>query len=97
MALALAACAALSFAVGDATGFLTPGAEAAFTLSWMVGWGLLAWATIVAAVVAVHLLRGVASRRGLATIDTVLVGGTVAVIVVVICTHPVVGSGAGVG
>lgn len=97
VALALAACAALSFAVGDATGFLTPSAEAVFTLSWMVGWGLLAWATIVAGVASVHLLHGVASRRRLALIDAVLVVATVGVIVVVIRTHPLVGSGAGVG
>ena len=97
VALALAGCSALSFAVGDAVGFVSPSAEAVFTFSWLVGWMLLAWATIVGGAVAIHLIRAVASRRRPARVEIVLIVATAAVIAGVILTHPLAGSGAGVG
>lgn len=97
VALALAGCAALTFAVGDAVGFLSPGAEAVATLSWLVGWMLLAWATFVGGAVLVHLVRAVALRRRPALVEVVLVLATAAVIAGVIVTYPPAGSGSGVG
>jgi hypothetical protein len=93
----LAGCAALSFAVGDAIGFVTRRAEAVSTLSWLVGWVFLAWATIVGGAVAVHVIRAVALRRRPTLVQTVLVVATAAVIVGLIWAHPLFGSGAGVG
>lgn len=97
VALALAGCVALSFAVGDAIGFVSPSAEAVFTFSWLVGWMLLAWATFVGGAVSVHLIRAVALRRRPALIEALLVVASATVIAVVIHTYPLAGSRAGVG
>ena len=94
VALGLAGCAALSLAVGDAIGFVTDRTEAVFALLFMVGWMLLAWATIVGGVVSVHLIR-VSFRRSPALIEIALVVATAAVIAGVILTHPLAGSGSG--
>ncbi len=97
VALGLAVCAALSFAVGDAIGFVSPSTEAMFTLLWMVGWALLAWAMIIGAVVSVHLVRKGAFLRRPVLREAVLIIATAAVIAGVIFAHPLVGSGAGTG
>lgn len=97
MALALAGGGALSLAVADGIGFLSPSTEAVFTLLFIAGWVLLAWAAIVGGVVAVHLVRAAAGRRRPALIDTVLVLATVAVIAGVVHAHPLTGSSSGVG
>jgi hypothetical protein len=96
-ALALAGCAALLLAVGDAIGFVSPSAEAVFTVMFVVGWVFLAWATIVGGAVLIHLIRVVAVGRRPALIETLLVVATAAVIAGVIFTHPLAGSGSGVG
>ena len=95
VALALAGCSALLLALGDAIGFVNPGTEAVFTLSWIVGWMLLAWATMVVGAVLVYLIRGVASRRRPPLIEAVLVFATAAIIGGVVWAHPLAGSGAG--
>ena len=97
VALALAGCAALLLAVGDAIGFVDPTTEAVFTLSWIVGWMLLAWSTIVGGAVLVYLIYGVASRRRTALSEIVLVVATAAVIATAVWAHPLAGSGTGVG
>lgn len=95
--LALALGAALALAVGDAVGFLSPSAEAVFTLSVIAGWALLGWAAIVGGVVAIHLIRAVAARHRPALVQTVLVAATAVIIAGVIWAHPLVGSGGGAG
>ena len=98
MALALAGCAALLLAVGDVIGFVSQSTDAVFTLLWVVGWVLLAWATIIGGAVLVHLiLRAITFRRRPALVETVLVVASAVVIAGVIYAHPLVGSGTGVG
>jgi hypothetical protein len=62
--LVLAGSAALVFGVGEAIGFSSAGAEALFVAAWVLGWTLLAWATILGGVCAVGLVRRLVSRRG---------------------------------
>jgi hypothetical protein len=97
VALALAGCAALSLILGDAIGFGSPGAEAVSTPLWILGWVLLAWATIVGAAASVLLIRAAALRRRPALIEAALIVATVVVIAGVIWSHPLAGTGTGVG
>ena len=98
MALALAGCAALLLAVGDVIGFVSQSNDAVFILLWIVGWVLLAWATIIGGAVLVHLIfRAINFRRRPALIETVLVVAFAVVIAGVIYSHPLVGSGTGAG
>ncbi|MCM6764195.1 hypothetical protein NB037_17405 [Rathayibacter sp. ZW T2_19] len=89
-ALVFAAGAALAFGLGDA---LEAVSDEAFALSWILGWGLLAWSALLG-LLAVALL---ASRRPLSRTGLGVCLAAVAVIVVVAATHPLVGSGAGTG
>jgi hypothetical protein len=95
--LVLAGSAALLFAVGDAIGFRSAGAEALFVASWLLGWTLLAWATILGGVCAVGLVRRLVSRRGPAWPEVALSVAGAAVVLAVIWTHPLWGSGSGSG
>ena len=89
-ALAFAAAAALSFGLGDA---LETVSDVAFALSWILGWALLVWSALLG-VLAVALL---ASRRPLSLAGLGVSVAAVALIAVVAATHPIVGSGSGVG
>lgn len=89
--------AAVVFAVGDAIGFRTDGAEALFVVSWVFGWTLLAWATMLGGLGAGQLVRGFVSRRRPARSEVLLLVAGAAVIVAVVWTHPAWGSGSGVG
>ncbi|WP_369135428.1 hypothetical protein [Modestobacter sp. I12A-02662] len=95
--LALAGSAALVLGAGDAIGFRSAGAEALLTIAWLLGWTLLAWATVLGGVCAVGLVRRLVAWRGAAWSEVSLVVVGAAVIVAVISTHPLWGSGSGAG
>lgn len=97
LALGLAVCGALSLAVADAVGFLTPETEALFSLSTILGWVLLAWALVLGGAVAFHLVRSGPARRVTTRVDALLVVASVAVVAVAVVIHPLMGSGSGVG
>ncbi|WP_353987525.1 hypothetical protein [Ruicaihuangia caeni] len=97
VALALAACAGLSLAVGDAIGFVSPSAEAGFTLLFVAGWVLLIAAIVVGVAVLVRVIRAVAFGRRPPLLETAFVVATVAIIAAVVVTHPLIGSGSGAG
>jgi len=96
-ALALAGTAALVLGVADAIGFRSAGAEAVFLAASILGWTLLAWATILGGLGAFQLVHRLVSGRSAAWPDVLLLVAGTAVIVAVISTHPLWGSGSGVG
>ncbi|GAB7191327.1 hypothetical protein NUM3379_20340 [Kineococcus sp. NUM-3379] len=95
--LVLAASAALLFAVADAVAHLHPGADAPFVILWLLGWTLLAWAVLVGGLVAVRLLHRLLAWRGPAWSEVLPLVAGAAVVVTVICTHPLWGSGSARG
>jgi hypothetical protein len=97
VSLALAGCAALLLTAGSAFGFADANTEPIFTLSWLIGWVLLAWAGIAGAVATAQVLRVAASRRRPSLTGAALVALTAAIIVFVCVAHPLVGSGSGSG
>lgn len=96
-AMAMAAGAAACFAVGDAVGFLTDATEDVFIVSWLLGWVLLSWAAIVGGGYAVHLGFRLRARQRVYRQETALVAVTLLLIAVVAATHPLWGTGTGVG
>ena len=94
-ALALAVSAALVLGVADAIGFVSDSAEALFIAAQILGWILLAWATLVGGLGAIQLGRRLVSRQSPALLDVLLIAAGAAVIVAVICAHPLWGSGSG--
>ncbi|WP_166878691.1 hypothetical protein [Salinibacterium sp. ZJ450] len=96
-AIALATGAAVSFAVGDAVGFLSDAAEGVFVVTWLLGWVLLAWAAIIGGGYAVLLGLRRLSRRPVSRSEAVLVAVSLALIAVVMATHPLWGTGSAVG
>ena len=96
-ALALAAGAAAAFGAGDVVGFLSPGAEALFVVTWLLGWVLLAWAVIVTGAYAVLLGVQWRSHRRVSATEVAVYAAALALIVIVMVTHPLWGSGSGVG
>ena len=97
VALALAAGAGASFSVSDALGPLDPGAEQLFVGTWLLGWVLLCWASLVSAASAVPLLGRVVTRQAVSPSGAALLGVTLALIAVLVWTHPLWGSGSGYG
>ena len=83
--------------MGDVVGSASVVAEDVFVLTWLVGWVLLVWAVIVAGGCAVALGLRILRRRSVARSETVLVAASLAFIAVVMATHPLWGSGSGVG
>ena len=96
-ALVLAAGAAVSLGVCRAVGFLSDAAEGVFVVTWLLGWVLLAWAAIVGGGYAVLLGRRWLSRRPVSRSEAALVAASLALIVVVLATHPLWGTGSAVG
>ena len=96
-ALALAAGAALLFGVGDAVGFLSDAAEDVFIATWLLGWVLLAWAVIISGGYAVVLGMRLSSKRSVSPWGVAVLSAAVALIAVVVATHPLWGSGSGTG
>ncbi len=97
VALALGVSAALVFGAGDAIHSTSGGAEALLVAAWVFGWTLLIWATIFGGLGAIQLVRGLAARRSPARSEVLLLLACAAVIVAVAWTHPLWGSGSGVG
>ena len=95
-ALALAAGAAASFGIGDAVGFLSDATEDVFVVTWLLGWVLLAWAAIVGGGYAVLLGLRWRSRRPVSRPEAALVAASLALIAVVLATHPLWGTGSAV-
>ena len=95
VAFALAAGAALSFGAGDAIGFVRPGTEEVFVLTWIVGWVLVACAAIVGGFHTIRLIRRAVSRQPVAWFEAVLVSASAAIVALVLWTHPLWGTGSG--
>lgn len=96
-ALALATGAAVCFGVADAIGFLSDATEDAFVALWLLGWVLLTWSGVVGGGYAVLLFLRWVSRRAVALMDAALVTASLALTVSVMATHPLWGTGSGVG
>ncbi len=97
VALALAAGAAASFSVSDAVGLSDPDAEDLFVGTWLLGWVLLCWASLVLGASAVSLLRRAVARQPVSRSGAALLGATLALIAVMVWMHPLWGSGSGSG
>lgn len=95
--LVLAGSAALAFEAGEMIGFIDARAEMLFAAAWILGWTLLAWATILGGFGAVQLVRRLVSHRGAAWPEILLLVVGVTVVVALICRHPLGGTGTGVG
>ena len=93
--LALAGCAALVLGVADAIGVVSDSDEALFIAAQILGWTLLAWATLFGGLGAIQLGRRLGSRQVPALADILLDAAGAAVIVAVIWAHPLWGSGSG--
>lgn len=96
-ALVLATAAAASFGVGDAVGFLSDAAEDVFIATRVLGWVLLVWATLIGGGSAVMLGIRWFSRQPVPLVESALVALSLAVITLVMVTHPLWGSGSGAG
>ena len=94
---ALAGSSALVLGVGDAVGFTSERAETLFTTASILGWTLLVWAAVLGGLSVVQLVRRLASRSGTSRSEVVWIIAGAAIIVGVIATHPVVGTGSGTG
>jgi hypothetical protein len=95
--LVLAGGAAISFAAGDAIGFLSDTAEDVFTVTWVLGWVLIGWAGILGGGYAVLLIGRSLARRPVSRREAVLAGTCLALIAIVIAVHPLWGAGSGTG
>jgi len=95
-AFALAVGAAASFGIGDAAGFLSGTAESVFIVTWLMGWVLLAWAAIIGGGHAVLLGLRSLSRRPVSLVEVALSASSLALIAVVVATHPLWGTGTAV-
>jgi hypothetical protein len=96
-ALALAAGAAVLFAVGNAVGFHSEAAEDVFIFTWLLGWVLLAWASIVGGGFAVVLGWRALSRRQVFGSEVTFAVAALALITLVVVSHPLWGTGSGSG
>ncbi|WP_146070015.1 hypothetical protein [Cryobacterium sp. Y29] len=96
-ALALAVGAAASFGIGDAVGILSDAAEGVSVFAWLMGWVLLAWAVLVGGGYAVLLGLRSRSRRPVSRVHVALTACALALIAVVLVTHPLWGTGSAVG
>ena len=96
-AIVLGVGAAASFAIGDAVGFLTEAAEGIFVVTWLLGWVLLACAAMVGGGCAVLLGLRWLSRRPVSRSEAAIVGASLALVVAVLATHPLWGTGSAVG
>lgn len=96
-ALALAAGSAACFGAGNAVGFLGDTAEDIFVVTWLLGWVLLVWAVIVGGGYAVMLGHRSLSRRPVTRSEAALATASLALIAVVLATHPLWGTGSTVG
>ena len=89
--------AAASLRVADVVGFASVAAEDVFVITWLVGWVLLVWAAILRGGCAVVLGLRILRRRSVARSEALLVAASLALIAVVMATHPLCGIGSGVG
>jgi hypothetical protein len=95
--LVLAGSGAIVLTIGDAVGFLSARAEALFIVAQILGWTLVAWAMILGGLGGMQLVRRLVVRQGPAWRDVLLLFAGAAVIVAVIWTHRLWGSGSGTG
>ncbi len=95
VALAFAAGAVALFSVSDAIGPLDPDTEYLFVGTWLLGWVFLFWASLVGGASAVALLRRAVTRQPVSPSGAALLGATLALIAVLVWTHPLWGSGSG--
>ena len=96
-ALALAVGAAAFFGVGGGLGTMSGLAEDLFVFTWLMGWVLLVWAAVIGGGCAVRLGLRSLSRRPVSVLEVALVASTLALIAVLLATHPLWGSGSAVG
>lgn len=95
VSLGLAGCAALSLVLSDAVLRAVPDSDGLIILFFVLGWALMAWATIGVVVALVHLLRAADLSRGPALVECASVLAAVLVIVGTAYTYPLIGSGSG--
>ncbi len=96
-ALMLGGAALVLFGVGDAIGFLSETAEPVFLLTSILGWVLLAWSVILAAVSLTALVRRGLGDRAVSAFELALLGACLAVDVLAVSLRPLWGSGGGAG
>lgn len=94
-AIVLAAGAASLFAVGGAIGILNDAADDAWMATWLIAWALVGWAGIVGVTYAALLVVKAFSRRRVSGQESAFAVAALAVIAVVVATHPLWGSGSG--
>ncbi|SMH48986.1 hypothetical protein SAMN06295885_3169 [Rathayibacter oskolensis] len=93
---ALAAFSAACFGVAGVIGPLNDDAETLYMLSSLLGWAVLVWAVVIGGVHAALLFGRAVSRRPVSLAEAALVAGALALVVVVVTTHPLWGSGSSV-
>ena len=95
VSLGLAGGAALSLVLSDALLRAVPDSDGPVILFFVLGWVLMAWATIGVVVALVHLIRAGDVRRKPALVECAFVLAAVVVIVGTACTYPLIGAGSG--
>lgn len=93
LAIALAGGAALCLAIGQVLGFGTDALETLFLITWLLGWALLAGATLITGGYAVQLVRHTRARLPVSAVNTGLLLAALALIIVVVLLYPLWGSG----
>ncbi|MCP2032091.1 hypothetical protein L1277_002190 [Okibacterium sp. HSC-33S16] len=94
---ALALIAALCFLVSDTVGFLSEPAEALFIVTWLAGWVSVVWATLLGAGGVFLLIRRAPSGQSVSRAEVALIVGAFLIIIAVVVSHPLWGSGSAVG
>jgi hypothetical protein len=93
-AVVLAAAGAVLLVIGDiVVGLRSDAADSVFILTGILGWTLVVWAAIMTGAGLVSAARRVSSRLPVTRLEVALLGAALAVIVVLLVTHPLWGSG----
>ena len=92
--LVLAAAGAVLVGIGDlVVGLRTDAADSVFILTGILGWTLIVWAAIMIGIAIVSTVRRLSTRQVVTRLEVALLGAALALIVVLLVTHPLWGSG----
>lgn len=90
----LAAAGAVLLGIGDlVVGLRNEAADSVFILTGILGWTLVVWAAIMTSVGLVSAAKRVSTRLPVTRLEVALLGAALALIVVLLVTHPLWGSG----
>lgn len=92
-AFTLAVGAAVLLGASQTVGFLSDAAEDLFIVTWILGWLMLAWAAILGGGYALLVVHRWRSRQTVTGLEAVLTAAALALVAVVLVSHPLWGTG----